>query len=316
MRPLIRGIVAVAGGLAIINPALAQKTPDQTARAQASETIIVTGKLPSPSEARDVSAKFVQNFAALPVSGQFARWKTPVCPKVIGLQAAHRDIVAGEIARVANGAGITLGGSRCKANLIVTFAEDANGLVGAMKTQHGKLLASIPTQERELLVNSELPVRWWYLTDVQGADGHQMSSDSAALLTAQISGSAPGFISNGKGRYVDGYDSSLIGTRVRVNIEGASVIVDANRAQGRSLKAVASYVAMVTLARIKLGSIVESEDSILGLFAGAGAIVRNDLSAQDRAFLAALYKVPPNRDARQQRGAIIQVMTKILSSPS
>jgi hypothetical protein len=276
----------------------------------APDPIVVTGRAPGES-AQDAARGFVRNISAAPVSGQFARWKAPVCVKVIGLSEEDGAAVATRIIAIAKEARVRLGRPGCKTNLLVAFTDDANAMVDEMARLKPRRFFELTPDERRLLMPSDLPVRWLYDTRTEGVDGHRPSGESAALMGANVEGSPGGSGINSRegGGSVDGYNTSLVGTRIRVLVEGAVVIVDANLAAGRSLDAVAAYTAMVTLARIKLASRMAGNDSILALFT-PGASPPDDLSPSDRAYLAALYRVPANREARSQERAIAAQMVK------
>lgn len=277
------------------------------------DTIVVTGERVTRDEAREEAKGFVRNIAAIPVDGQFARWKKPVCVKVTGIGAANAKFVADRIAGIATDAGIALAPAGCKTSLLVAFAYDAGKTVTKIRQRHSKPFFATSLPDRALLAQSELPVRWWYQTDLESADGMAATGQSTAVTSAQSPGEGGVGIPSIEGaRYTDAYRSSLIGTQVRVKIEGATVIVDTGRAAGKTLNAVASYVAMVSLARVKLGAVATDDRSILALFSNAGS-PPSDLSANDRAFLAALYKVPDNRSAKVQEAAIVAEMIKAMT---
>jgi hypothetical protein len=295
--------------------ALGAATPSfSQVRAPATDPIIVNGRQVGES-AQDAARGFVREVSATPVSGQFARWKAPICVKVVGLSDEHAALVAARIRAVAQEARVRLGKPGCQTNLLVAFTDNANALVASITGKESRRLAEQTPDERRLLTASQLPVRWWYDTRTEGADGHRMGGESATLLNAQIEGAAtgPGINSKDGSSYVDGYNSSLVGTRIRVVLESATVVIDVKLTEGRTLESVASYAAMVTLARVKLGTAVADQSSILALFAQAENGPQ-ELSLNDRAYLAALYRVPANREARQQERAIAAQMVKFVAA--
>lgn len=278
------------------------------------DEIVVTGQILSKGEIREQARAFVRGVSATPVSGQFARWREPVCPKTIGIAPENAAIVTEKIREVAKDAGVRVAKAKCKTNLLIVFTDNADPVIADLKKSGGRVFGKFDPVERRLLSESRRPARWWYTTEIEGSDGHKPTGTSSALLTAQIEGGAGGgngFISNGDTQAMDGYNTSNIGTRIRVKIEQANFIVDANAASGRTLKSVAAYAALVTLARIRMDSVNASEGSILALFSPSETRPA-DLTPRDKAFLAALYRVPSNRDARQQERQIAVQMAKIL----
>lgn len=301
---ILAALCAVAANATV--PAVAQTVGNE---------IVVTGK--SEDEVREQSRAFVRTVSATPVSGQFARWKQPICPKTIGLKPENADVVTDKIRKVALDAGAKVDDAECVTNLLVVFTADADRDIGILRKKGSRVLGRVEPREASMLAESGRPVRWWYNTSIEGADGSQMNGMSAGMLTAKIEGNAGdaalsgGMTSNGETQALDGYSSSNIGSRIRAKIDRATFIIDANAAKGRTLKSFAAYAALVTLARIRMDSAVDAEDSILGLFAQpeAGA---DDLTRRDKAFLAALYSAPANRDAKVQERAIANAMAKAL----
>lgn len=298
----MRFLIAIA---VLGTPALAQSASD----------IVVTGQRLSKEEVREQARSFVRGVSATPVSGQFARWREPICAKTIGLAPDNAALVTEKIREIARAANMRLAKPKCVTNLLIVFTDNADRDVAALRKQGGgRVFGKYDPVETRLLAEGGRPVRWWYKTAIEGRYGHQPSGTPGALLGAQIEGAGggQGINSNGEAAAVDGYSSSLVGTHIRAKIEQATFIVDANAASGRTLKSVAAYAALVTLARIRMDGAIAAEDSILRLFS-LDEPKPTDLTARDRVFLAALYQVPANRDARQQERQIAVVMSKLLT---
>jgi hypothetical protein len=283
----------------------------------AANTIVVTGKRLTDDEARQASDAFIRSASSQPVSGQLARWNDPVCPKTVGLSDRDGDSVNQKIRQVARLSGIRVAAAKCKANLIVAFTDDGKAVVRTMVKRNNRIMSSTPLADRRTLLEGDMPLRWWYGTKIEGADGHQLTSSSAMLTTSVIEGAnVPGFVSDGNTQFIDSYGSTMIGTKVRADLKSVIVVVDVNKATGYRLRTIAAYVAMVSLARIKFGAAIEDQDSILALFAAPpGQAEADDLTVRDYAYLAALYKVPVDRNASVQRASIRAEMIKRLTKP-
>lgn len=102
------------------------------------------------------------------------------------------------------------------------------------------------------------------------------------------------------------YNNSIISTFTRRAIVSASVIIDQDQVIGRRLDAVAAYAALVALAEIRIPDFA-AQGSILSLFDAPNAPAR--LTAQDMAFLRALYRLPLDRQAALHRGLLVRDMT-------
>lgn len=272
----------------------------------------------SQEELREQAREFVRGISATPVSGQFARWREPICAKTIGLAPEHTALVTEKVRSTARGADIRVAKGKCTTNVLIVFTDNADRDIAILRKKSGRALGNFDPVERRLLTEAQRPARWWYVTGIEGIDGHKPTGSPSGLLNAKIEGNAGsaslsgGMMSNGDTSGIDGYNSSLVGSRIRARIDQAVLIVDANVAQGRTLNSIAAYAALVTLARIRMNSAKAADDSILGLFTGVDPRP-DDLTRRDKAFLAALYRVPPNREARQQERQIAVVMSKLLS---
>lgn len=269
------------------------------------DDIVVTARRADPESVRTEAQAFARTVEAAPVDGQVARWNEPVCPSVSGVDKPVAAIVAAEIRAVAARSGAKVGGDTCRANVIVSFTLDARALVAAMTKRRSQLLLAASPPERAFIRDSDAPVRWWYVTDTEGADGTQMTQESAALL-----GQDANVPTTGTQRFANTYSSSLVRSPFRASLKGVVVIVDAERATGTPLSDVAAYVAFVALARIKALAPVPSTPSILGLFAGGST----GLSKWDAAYLKALYAAPVDRTAATQRSRMTVAMVKALSA--
>ena len=284
------------------------------------DAIIVTGTRMPKAQARDVAQGYVRRIAVMPFGGQYARWKTPVCPRVIGLSAENAASINQKIREIAKAAGASVGDGFCAPNLDVVFSDDAAGQMRVIAGRLSSVLTQMSADQRAALLSGAQPVRWWYFTHVAGVDGHEIGAESAALSSAHISGGGeagtaatggPGFMSDGDTKAMDGSSASLIGTRVQTSFDAVKVLVDVNGATGKPLDSVGAYVAMIALAQIRMDRGTAVDGSILGLFEDGAASVA-DLSGSDRAFLFALYHTPPNRDRTQQAAAMVGMMTQIL----
>lgn len=284
-------------GIAFSFPVLAQS---------ANDTITVTGKQFQREEAKAISRAFVRKLSAVPASNQYARWKAPVCPKTIGIAAAADTVIVAKIRAVAEQVGAPLAKPGCRANLVVTFTDNAPALMRVLEKKHPKELGPLDAAEKEALLGDAMPVRWVYATRVEAADGHQMNALSPAI------NNVVDIPQSGDGGYLGTYYSSLISSKLRVNLTSVGVVVDTRLAEGRKLDAVAAYIAMVGLARIKAAETQTGLPTILQLFSGA-ADAPQDLTPWDLAYLTALYKVPVDRPAATQQAMIIGEMTKTLA---
>lgn len=270
------------------------------------DDIVVTG-IRAADRARIAQA--VRTTAAVPVDDQFARWNDPVCPRVLGVALPIAAIVTAKIVTEARAAGVKVGGAGCRTNIVVSFVHRSETVVASIIRRQPGLLAGLPAGERRVLLALGLPVRWWYGYDTRGSDGRAMGTASAAL-GANASGTDAVDL---PARVGDSYHSSLISTKLRVDLTAATVLVDVDGATGTRLSAVAAYAARVALAPTRLPPVSEGVPTVLDMFGSTGRV--SDLTAFDRAYLSALYRLPPDRSASTQRARLAAAIADRLGTP-
>lgn len=270
------------------------------------EEIVVTGTRLGTEPVRDEAIAYVRQVIGRPVDGQYSRWHEPICPKTIGLDDRHSALVVQNIKRIAAEAGAKVGKAACRPNIVVTFTTGAVGLMKTLSKKQPSPFGEVSPVDRKSLIEGNYPVRWWYTTHSEGADGHQITSSSAALLNMQD------FPTPRSGKFLDSYYSTLIGSKLHVNMRTVAVVVDIDAASGSTLNALSAYIAMVALVPTKLNSDYSGLPSILALFPLKSGAARRGLSEWDQAYLSSVYKVPADRTARVQRSLIVGQMLKRL----
>jgi hypothetical protein len=280
----------------------------------ADPTIVVTGKAKTDAQIRDEAKAFIGAVAAAPGSSdQLGRWNEAICPKTIGATDAENALVLERIRQVATEAGIKLSKRKnCAPNILVAFTHEPSNVVRELFEKRPHAGRAIPVSARGSLIEGPYPVRWWYDMRVEGRYGERPIGDHPAMLGAlHTAGGSPGAGAGGQlaqpenqsGNVAD-FSSSLIGTKSRQSIGAATIIVDVNRVRGISDDALASFVAMVALAPLKLPPRAVQTPTITNIFSDAPDSREVDLTEWDRAYIAALYKTPANRTANMQQGAM------------
>lgn len=289
-------------------------TTPPPAEATAAPEIEVTASRLSAAEIAARSQAYVESVLPTPTMGQYARFNAPVCIRVSGIDDAAAALVAARIRTAASAAGARMAGPRCRPNLTVAFSEDARTTVTTMLRREPRILGKTDLATRAALLDEPLPVRWWHGTAATDRSGKPATANSAALMSAQGVGGRPlvDVLPIGSDAVMtEGYNSSLINTNLVISVSSAVAIVDVTLATGKSLDAVADYVAMVTLAPMRLPPPVPAVPSILALFGDAPP--PRGLSNWDRAYLAGLYQIPASRRAGQQRRQLAGAMAKAVS---
>lgn len=274
--------------------------------------IIVEGERLPEGTARQRAAQFVRTTGVASGTIPAARWADPVCPQVQGLEEVGSRAAENKMRSIASSAGVAVAPKSCRPNIIVRFTPDAAGLAREIDRRDPGRLAQLSPRAREAVLAGPAPIRWMYSTEVRGRNGQSMSAGGGAAQTtpATHDGSGAGSALGGDMSMMH-YENSIISTLTNRVLTSAIVIIDTDHAMGRRLDALAAYAALVAFAEIRNVD-AAPDGSILGMFASSAP--PRDLTAQDRAFLRALYRLPLDRKAMQHRGQLVQGITRVLAA--
>jgi len=296
------GLALAAGGAA-----QAQETSSQTGR----DPIVVQAERLSRSAAEQRAAGFIRTTGVASGDVPTARWVDPVCPGVTGLTDLANHMAEARIRRTAAAVGAPLAAEPCVRNLAISFTPDGAGLARAIGTREPRRMSELSREARETVLNGAAPIRWMYSTELRGRDGRQPAiAGGGDVYGAMGTGAGAGSGMPGPGGLMH-YESSIVSTLSQRVIVSAIVIIDQDDVMGRRLDSLADYAALVGLAEIRTVG-ATPEGSILGLF-GSPDAPRN-LTAQDNAFLHALYRLPLDRQASQHRGLLVGQVVDALAT--
>lgn len=300
-----RYALALVSGAAILVAAQAPPPPARVpalTAPQAEVPIVVTGTRLPARQARARAVAFVEGSGVASGETPVARWVDPVCVGVVGLDERFAYHVVRRLHAIAVEAGIPVRRAPCDANVVITFTDDGRALAGEVAARAPRRLAELSPEARERLLEGDAPIRWWYSTELRTRHGTAPSTSAAAWASVDGSeGGAGGLPTNVPTNYI--YNSSIISTQVGRVLVAASVVVDVNRMERMPIDAVASYAAMVAFAEIREPRFAPA-GSVLSLFRADPA--PRALTDWDMAFLRVLYRLPLDRQARQQRGLLVR----------
>lgn len=268
------------------------------------KTIVVVGQ--DEEQRRQELKDFVRELGVANGEKSAARWVDPICPVVTGLAPAHAAIVASRVRIVARLAGARLAPERCEPNIMISFSGDASALARAIRTRAPAQLLEVPVADRPALFDGNAPIRWWYSTEARDSSGIAASSILPPWTAGNGAVGGSVLPTNEDSTTLNHYNPSLVSTRTMRALQAATVLVDVNLAEGHTLSSIAEYVALVALAEIQLDA--RPANSVLNLFSNSEA--PKQLSARDEIFLKALYRLPLDRRARQQRARLVNDMAK------
>jgi hypothetical protein len=257
------------------------------------QELVVTARRDNAEQVRAQASEFVRKVSVTAGQDQMSRMSGSYCPAIAGLDDRYVALILGRIAAAADAAGVARDRRQdCLANIAVIFTDNGDGLVKALETRAPALFANMDRVKKREVFGSGRAVRWWYGHQERDKDGMPISEGQR-----------------------QSFDASLISTGVRISLSGTMIVVDVNRAAGYDLAAIASYVAMVAFAPVKEPERGPSgPPSILNLFDGGGPGLQapKALTDWDRAYLRALYTMPMDRPAWQQRAALAAGMIRNL----
>lgn len=272
--------------------------------AQAGSDVTVVGpRQPSPDG--QAERAYVRALTATPVDGQLARWHQPICVAALGVEPAVATYLREQVERTALVVGAAVAPRSCHPNLVIQFTPDAQSLVRIMERRDPRLLQQVDAAQRARLRMADLPMRWWSTIVTQGADGAPLSS-TPPLAISELGGTN---LATGAGtRWGNSYNSSLIRTNLRTDLDSVLILVDVPDATGLKLSQVAAIAAFAGLSGGSVPSTTLAVGSVLDLLQPAGDRAGAGLTSGDMAFLTALYRVPADRRAATQRLFLVNAM--------
>ncbi|MFN3990400.1 MAG: hypothetical protein ACK4IS_09075 [Erythrobacter sp.] len=238
---------------------------------------------------RELSQHYVQSLGMGPADQQIARWEMPICLSVLVNSEPIAAQLEDRFRAIAEQVGVKVIRGRCKPNVMIILAEDANGTVARLTRRSLTSMAGIPRDKHHLMTDEEAPIRWWYDFIVTSRDAHLR---------------------------LENFSSSNIQTNTLRQLTRVTVVINVPLVTGRAVDSLADYVALVTLAEMWPDREPRSVGSILDLFreepsldlATAGVSVPR-LSAFDRRFLCEVYRMPLARAGQYQRQHLVNMLS-------
>lgn len=275
--------------------------PVKASSPPADPSIVVEGQRQTPEEIRRAAREFVRKSGIAQGQTPAARWRVPVCAKIVGLHGKPAELVRAKLEAEAKAAGVPLARPGCYGNLAIVFTDDGAGVARAIGRKDPRRTAGVPLPTLRSIYQSEAPVRWWYAVGESSTSGVSAGTAELPWTGGNAEGGGSVIPSNGNNTLLRHNGSSLVSTLVERGITQATVIVDVEAATGKALDAVAAYVAMVALAEVQPRK-DPSPGSILSLFEADSSQI--DLSDRDRDLLHTLYRLPLDRTALNHRSRL------------
>jgi hypothetical protein len=295
-----------------------------------------------PAEAKAQALGFVKAYAATNVGLVIARWRNPICVRVVGLSADQAAAVRQRVEQVARAVGVAAQPAGCRrADIEIGFSTDPQRMLDGVLQRGGGLLGDRTSGTRDAKTVTR-PIQAWYQTN-EGGYAANATGGLKTLVSEQVnpqnqasyngwmqeharpnpsdgSGSAAGWGATNPWPSIGGGQS---GPRQFINV---FVIVDLRQTGDRRLAPITDYVAMLALSQPRATDRCNVLPSVTDLFAGTcPGRAPEALTPADAAYLTALYTTgsgsfrpkdgqSPPLDGTRQQAAIAERMAKILST--
>jgi len=239
------------------------------------------------------------------VDGQYARWKHPICLNLYGLTPLARYTVESRIKQIARQVGAPVDNrDPCEINVTVAFTANVKATLDSIYKAVPDLLVDYGFMRNRL--KQSQPIQAWYGISARAADGrsYRQLGDSGDPLA------------NGP-PVVHVADMNRLNTGISTAIELEVVVVDTNAVMGKSLRTVADYLALLTLAQARDTAHCKDVPSIANLmFADCDPAYRPEsITAADIAMLSGLYQTQDETLQVLQRQHIVGAMSRALKTP-
>jgi hypothetical protein len=305
-RAFILALVMLAGG--------ASRLLAQTGAELPVENLTVTG-----ARTRQAVKGFVQSLAQpTRATGKIARWQDPVCPTLVGLKREFATFITQHIRDIAAQAGAPVSANAaCMPNIVIVFTTAPHALLDNVKTKQPALLGYYDNSgQLDALAKMNRPIQAWYLTETRDMSG-KVDVDGGKTKGSGLEIYLPcpeqplGCLVHLPNAHAAAVTGSRLGDGPRSGLYNVVIVANPNRLAEYEMGTLSDYIAMLALTQVKDASACLPLPTILNLLV-EGCDKSNGLTDNDRSFLAALYKMSPDRTAQVERDEMTFQMQKSL----
>ena len=273
------------------------------------EIAVTSAALPTDGElAGNSLSQFIDHHATThnfsnPVRGNLGRWRggmQSICPATIGLSANYNAFVTSRLRAVAEYVGAPVQSDpKCLDNVTVVFTDNPDQAMMGMVSWAQKFFLRnnrFEAIKRLIAYTNDHAVQGWYFTTGGGA---KALTTEIALLPVNLLPIWPQIAPRNNGA-----DTNGIGVVV--------LIVDVRKIEGTPIRAIADYLAVLSLSVIQSPDHCDPLPSILDLMSpSCGARAKpTAITAGDLAFLKALYYKNTGLGPSMSRAAIEDNMAR------
>jgi hypothetical protein len=300
--------------------------PAQAASAQTpaapTENVTVTG-----AKSREALENFAKAFITTTKrTGKIARWERGVCPLVMGQKPDVIGFITQRVKAVAEAVGAPVNSEpACTPNIEIIFTTTPQALMDSTRKNNPDYLGYATTSDqRDRLATVIRPIQAWYLTETVDLDGVPRI-DSGRMQGSGIAMSNFSPItmpSTGPGNRDPIYMPDATYARVtgnhindgaRSNFHHILIVVDSTRLAGQKLIPLADYITMLALTQLNVLDTCQQLPSIVNLLATNCDHGIDGITANDLAYLHALYTMGSDKSGVFQKDDIADAMVDRLA---
>jgi hypothetical protein len=267
--------------------------------------------------------KFVEGLTVpTRVTGKMARWKTGICPIVVGLPPEAAKLLVQKIRALAAEVGAPVNPKDpCPGNIEVVFTAQPQALLDNVRIMHPVLLGYYDNSaQADKLATSTRPIQSWYSTATVDARGNPVV-DGARKGGVHLSIALPPSGMPGPPDILEMYMpdaavTNVTGNRLNDGVSSAlnnvMIVADTSKLLGRDAGNIGDYIAMLALSQIQPPDACQALPSILNLLAPGCS--GDALTSADTAYLRGLYKITTTTTLAGQRREIQYQMNQTLTA--
>lgn len=287
------------------------------------ESVTVTVTRPSEAAINDFIAT-----RATParVTGKLTRWRTGICPDVIGLAAKYVTFVQRRVRDVAASVGAPVSADpACKPNIEVVFTTEPQTLLNNVR-ENGEVYLGYHDNAAQgaKLATVSHPIQAWYTTatgDLRGnpqVDGGKSGGIVLDFLPLQAPdggevSAQPGVLQlNMPGATVRNVTGNRLGNGLSSEFANVLIVAEPAKLLDHEIGTLADYVAMLALSQPASFDACQEMPSISNLLAPGCNAAAHSITDGDIAYLRGLYTMSPAANLAVQRGEMRYRMIKEL----
>ncbi|HLZ75240.1 hypothetical protein [Phenylobacterium sp.] len=315
MAGLSRRLVGIAGAAVLaamwaaspafatgVEPAQATKAPP--AVGNVSGVTVTAPEKPNPLV--NPESQFVRGHLAENRNQQYARFRDPICVRVLGLPPEFDAFIAKRVVELAEEVKAPVDPSpACTPNVNVIFSPKPQAQLDDIAKRRDVLFGYFLKAETKKVTTFTRPIQAWYLTRARDTLGNNILEllETPPCVGSGAPGAPPCDI---KAPAVMGKAGSRLGNDMSTELVHALILADATKVADAKIGAVADYVAVLALARWQGLEHCNALPTILNLMAdGCEAdAIAEAATPGDLGLLEGLYTVNPRESGSQQRMTI------------